>query len=59
MSDGVEEEELGRNGGLDEHDDAGRNDCQESDNIHHSDAVENDVAWPSQRLGRENHLAAV
>jgi hypothetical protein len=51
MSDCVEEEELGRNGGLDKHDDAGCNDCQESDDVHHTDAVEDDVAWPSQRLG--------
>lgn len=59
MSDSVEEEELGRNGGLDKHDDAGCDDCQESDDVHHADAIEDDVAWPSQRLGRESHLAAV
>jgi hypothetical protein len=54
VSDGVKEEELRRNGGL-----AGCDDCQESDDVHHTDAVEDDVAWPSQRLGRESHLAAV
>lgn len=59
MSDGVEEEELGRNGGLDKHDDAGCDDCQESDDVHHADAVEDDVAWPSQRLRRESHLTAI
>ena len=50
MSDGVKEEELGRNGGLDKHDNAGRDDCQESDDVHHTDAVEDDVAGPSQRF---------
>jgi hypothetical protein len=47
MSDGVEEEELGRNGGFDKHDDASCDDCQESDDIHHADAVEDDIAWTS------------
>jgi hypothetical protein len=47
----VEEEELGRHRGLDEHDDAGRDDCQEGDDVHHTDAIEDDVAWPSQRFG--------
>jgi hypothetical protein len=51
VSDSVEEEELGRHRGLDEHNDAGRDDCQEGDDIHHTDAVENNVAWPSQRFG--------
>lgn len=50
MSDGVKEEELGRNGGLDKHDNAGRDDCQESDDVHHTDAVEDDVAGPGQRF---------
>jgi hypothetical protein len=50
MGDSVEEEELGRHRGLDEHDDAGRDDCQEGDDVHHTDAIEDDVAWPSQRL---------
>jgi hypothetical protein len=59
VSDSVEEEELGRHRGLDEHDDAGRDDCQEGDDVHHTDAVEDDVAWPSQRLGGESHLAVV
>ena len=48
MSDGVEEEELGRNGGLDEHDDAGCDNRQETDDVHHADAVEDYVAWPGQ-----------
>jgi hypothetical protein len=56
MGNSVEEKELGCNGGLDEHDDAGGDDCQEADDVHHADAVEDDVAWPSQRLGRESHL---
>lgn len=51
MGDSVEEEELGRNGGLDKHDDAGCDDCQKSDDVHHTDAIEDDVTWPSQRLG--------
>jgi len=59
MSDSVEEEELGRNGGLDKHDDAGRDDCQESDDVHRSNAVEDDIAWSSQRLGRKSHFAVV
>ena len=59
VSYGVEEEELGCNRGLDKHDDAGCDDCQESDDVHHADAVEDDVAWPSQRLGRESHFAVI
>jgi hypothetical protein len=51
VGDSVEEEELGRHRGLDEHDDAGCDDCQEGDDVHHTDAVEDNVAWPSQRLG--------
>jgi hypothetical protein len=58
MSDGVEEEELGRNGGFHEHNDAGGNNCQEADDVHHSDAIEDDIAWSGQRLRRESHLAA-
>ena len=59
MSDSVEEEELGRHRSLDKHDDAGRDNCQEANNVHHPDAVEDDVAWSSQRLGRESHLAVI
>jgi len=58
VSYGIEEEELGRNGSLDEHDDAGCDDCQEADDVHHADAIENDVARSGQRPGRESHLAA-
>lgn len=51
MSDGIEEEELGRHRGLDKHDDAGSNDCKETDDVHDTNAVEDDVAWAGQRFG--------
>ena len=57
MSDRVEEKELGRHRSLDKHDDACSNDRKEANDIQDADAVEDDVAWPSQRLGRESHLA--
>jgi len=58
MSDSVKEEELGGHGGLDKHDYAGCDHCQEPDDVHHADAIKNDVARSGQRLGRESHLAA-
>lgn len=51
MSDSVEEEELGGHGGLDEHDHTGCDHCQEPDDVHHTDAIQDDVARPGQRLG--------
>ena len=46
MSNGVEEEEFGRHGSLDEHDHAGRDHCQKADDVHHANAVQDDVARP-------------
>jgi len=48
VGDGVEEEELGGSGGLDQHDDAGGNYGQQTDDVHDPDAVEDDVAWTGQ-----------
>lgn len=56
MADGVEEEELGDDKGLDQHDRAGDNDSYEADNVHDTDDVENDVARPSQGSFKERHF---
>lgn len=46
VADGVEEEKLRRYGRLDQHDDAAGDDGKQSDDVHHSDPVQYDVAWP-------------
>ena len=48
VADSIEEEELGCDRCLDEHDDAACNDCQEPDDVHDANDVEDDVAWTSQ-----------
>ena len=45
---GIEEEELADNEGLDEHDRARCDDCQQADNVEDSDDIENYVAGTSQ-----------
>ena len=55
MADSFEEEHAGRSRSLDEHENASRDDGEEADDIHHTDCVENDVTWTSQRFGRELH----
>lgn len=45
MSDSIEEEELGSHRGLDEHDHAGGDDCQETDDVQDTNSVEDDIAW--------------
>lgn len=56
MADGVEEEELGDDKGLDQHDRAGDDDSYKADNVHNTDGVEDDVARPSQGFFKERHF---
>jgi hypothetical protein len=56
MAHSVKEEELGFHGGLDEHNDTGRDHCQEADDVHDTNAIKNDVSWPCQRFWREGHF---
>ena len=51
VADGVEEEELGRHRGLDQHHDAGGDDGHQADYVHDTNAIEDDVAWPGKGLG--------
>ncbi len=44
----IKEEELADDEGLDQHDRARRNDCQQTDDVENSNDVENDVAGTSQ-----------
>ena len=50
MADGVKEEELRSGRCLHKHDDAASDDCEKPDDVHDTDAVENNVAWPGQRF---------
>lgn len=59
MADTVEEEELGDYEGLDEHDEASCDDREKGNYIHHSDDVEDEVAWASQGTVEERHLCGV
>ena len=45
VSDSIEEEELRRHRSLNKHDNACSNDCKEANDVHDTDAVEDDVAW--------------
>lgn len=56
MTDSVEEEELGDYKCLDQHDSAGHDDSYESNNVHDTDNVEDDIAWPSQGFFKERHF---
>jgi hypothetical protein len=58
MSDSIEEKEPGGHGSLDKHDHAGCDHCQDSNDVHRADAIQDNVARSGQRLGRESHLAA-
>lgn len=57
MADGIEEEKLGNNKSLHQHDRGGGNDCEKSDDVHHTDGIKNDIPWPSQAALDETHLA--
>jgi hypothetical protein len=59
VCDSIEEEEFGCRGRLDEHDDAGSDHSQETDDVQPTDTIENDVAWTSKRFWRESHLTYV
>jgi hypothetical protein len=51
MGNSIEEKELGRHRSLDQHNDAGSDDSQEADDVHHADGIEDDITWSGQRLG--------
>lgn len=59
VGDGIEEEEFRVGRDLDEHDDAGSDYCQQSDDVHNADTVEDDVAWAVEVLGRERHICGL
>lgn len=50
MADSVEEEQMGIGVNLDQHHHAGCDDCEEANNVHDTDAVQDDVARASERL---------
>lgn len=56
VADGVEEEELGDDKCLNQHDRAGDDDSYKADNVHNTDGVEDDVARPSQGFFKEWHF---
>ena len=52
----VEEIELADDKGLDQHDRARRDDCQQTDYVEDSNDVEDDVTGASQRATKEPHV---
>ena len=56
MADTVKEEEFGDDEGLDQHDETSCDDRQKGDYVHHTDGVEDDVAWASQGSLEEGHF---
>ena len=56
MADGVEEEELGDDKGLHEHDGARGDDGDKANYVHHTDGVENDIPRTSQGAFDERHF---
>lgn len=56
MAEGIKEEELGSHRRLGQHDNTSSYHCKEADDVQDTNAVEYDVARPSQRLLRERHL---
>ena len=56
MADTVKEEEFGDDEGLDQHDEASCHDSQKGDYVHHTDGVEDDVAWTGQGFLEEGHF---
>ncbi len=57
MANSVEEEEFADNERLDKHNRASCDDGKKGHDVEDSNNVENHVAWTSQRLFEENHLA--
>ena len=55
MSGGIEEEELADDEGLDQHDRTRRNDCQQTDDIHDSNDIEDDIAGTGERPPKATH----
>jgi hypothetical protein len=51
----IEEEEFADDEGLDKHDGARCDDCQQADDIEDSYSIEDDKAWPSQRFSEAAH----
>lgn len=49
VADGIKKEELGNDEGLNQHDGTCGNNGDETYDVHHTDDVEDDVAWTSQR----------
>jgi hypothetical protein len=59
MADRIEKEEFGDDKGLHEHDRARSDNSEETDYIHHTDRVEDNVPWASQRAFQEGHFRAI
>ena len=55
MSGSIEEEELAHDEGLDQHDRARRNDCQQTDDVHDSNDVEDNIASAGKRPPKAGH----
>lgn len=55
MTDPVEEEEFGDDKGFDQHDGAGGDDGQKSDDVHDPEGIEDYVAWACQGAFKERH----
>ena len=51
----IEEEEFADDEGLDQHDRTRRNDCRQTDDVHDSNDVENDVASAGQGFSEATH----
>ncbi len=56
MADSIEKEEFGDHKRLYEHYGARSDHREEADYIHHTDGVENDIPWTSQRAFNERHF---
>ena len=56
VADSIKEEKLRCHGCLDEHRHTSGNHCEESDDVHHTDSIEDNVSRACQRLPRERHL---
>ena len=56
MTNAVEEEELGDDESFHQHDDAGCNDGQETDDVEDAKDIEDNIAWTGQAL-EDGHLS--
>ena len=59
MADSIKEEEMRIRVDLHQHHNAGCDDCKKADDVHDPNAIQDDVAWASERLWRERHLVGL